>query len=76
MPDIELLEPIEGEMAKRLVVCFSPGVIETYVDSKDGILKARVNCPRNDTMSRECLRYPEFADKVRLGRLQDYFICK
>lgn len=76
MPEIELTETIEGDMAQRLATCFSPGVIETYEDPKDGKIKAKVVCPRNDTMSRECFRHVEFADKVRLNRLRDYFICK
>jgi DNA-directed RNA polymerase I and III subunit RPAC1 len=77
MPEIELLEPIVGDDARRLAECFSPGVIETYEDAHDGgRLKARVKCPRNDTVSRECLRHPEFADKIRLGRTRDHFICK
>lgn len=32
--------------------------------------------PRLDTVSREVLRYPEFRDRVKLGRVRDHFICK
>lgn len=30
LPDITLLEPVEGEAAEELSRCFSPGVIEVH----------------------------------------------
>ncbi len=30
--------------------------------------------PMRDTVSRECLRHPEFEGKVKLGRRRDHFI--
>lgn len=30
---------------------------------------------RNDTVSREVLRHPEFVDSVELSRVRDYFLC-
>lgn len=36
LPDITLLEPVEGEAAEELSQCFSPGVIE--VQEVQGVL--------------------------------------
>ncbi len=41
-----------------------------------GVKEAVVKNPRKDTVSREVLRYPELADKVRLSRVRNHFICK
>jgi DNA-directed RNA polymerase I and III subunit RPAC1 len=38
--------------------------------------KVVIKNPRLDTVSREVLRYPEFRDRVKLGRVRDHFICK
>jgi len=34
----------------------------------------KVTNPRNDTVSREALRHPEFEDLVELSRIRDFFI--
>jgi len=52
----------------QLQKCFPKGVIEIV----NG--EARVKDARNDTVSREVLRYPEFREKVELGRIRDHFI--
>ena len=39
-----------------------------------GELKAVVRDAFRDTVSRECLRHPEFEGKVKLGRRRDHFI--
>ncbi len=31
---------------------------------------------RKDSVSREVLRHPEFADSVELSRVRDYFLCR
>lgn len=69
MPKIEILSPILGEEAKKFAGCFAPGVIR--IDKQQG---AVVENARYDTMSRECLRHPEFKDKVALKRVPDHFI--
>lgn len=73
MPEITILEPITGEDAYKFQKCFVPGVI--IVDKVKGVPIARVENARKDTVSRECLRHPEFEDKVRLTRLRNHFIC-
>lgn len=30
---------------------------------------------RNESMSREVLRHPEFEGSVKLGRVRDWFLC-
>ena len=74
MPKIEILSPIIGEDAKKFASCFAPGVIRLELDSKSKTESAIVENARYDTMSRECLRHPEFKDKVSLKRIPDHFI--
>uniref|UniRef100_A0A8D0H787 DNA-directed RNA polymerases I and III subunit RPAC1 n=1 Tax=Sphenodon punctatus TaxID=8508 RepID=A0A8D0H787_SPHPU len=72
LPDITLLQPIEGEAAERLKKCFSPGVIE--LQSIRGKKVARVANARMDTFSREIFRQEDLKNFVRLARVRDHFI--
>ncbi|XP_043916952.1 DNA-directed RNA polymerases I and III subunit RPAC1 isoform X2 [Protopterus annectens] len=72
LPEITLLQPIEGELAEKLKKCFSPGVIE--VENINGRKVAKVVNPRLDTCSREIFRYEELKNLVRLARVRDHFI--
>jgi DNA-directed RNA polymerase I and III subunit RPAC1 len=88
MPTIDILAPIVGADAKKFARCFPRGVIKLdIVTSQDaaanpalagqeGEPKAVVDDAMKDTVSRECLRHPEFKDKVKLGRIRDHFIFK
>ena len=88
MPTIDILSPIVGADAKKFARCFPKGVIrvDKITDEEAasnpelaghaGENKAVVAQPMNDTISRECLRHPEFKDKVRLGRVRDHFIFR
>ncbi|KAF2442182.1 DNA-directed RNA polymeras-like proteines I and III subunit RPAC1 [Karstenula rhodostoma CBS 690.94] len=89
LPTIDILKPIVGADAKKFARCFPKGVIRldkvTSEDTsahpeecagKEGEAKAVVDNPSLDTVSRECLRHPEFADKVKLGRMRDHFIFR
>lgn len=73
LPTIHILSPIEGEDAVKFQKCFPKGVIELE-EGPDGKKQARVADVRKDTVSRECLRHPEFADKVQLGRVRDHYL--
>jgi DNA-directed RNA polymerase I and III subunit RPAC1 len=76
LPHIEFLSPIAPEYAAKFQACFPPGVIDLEHDEATGKkTKVVVKNPRLDTVSREVLRYPEFRDKVKLGRVRDHFIC-
>ncbi|XP_064600500.1 DNA-directed RNA polymerases I and III subunit RPAC1-like [Liolophura sinensis] len=72
LPDIVLTRPVEGEAARRLQGCFSPGVIE--LDEVKGKVVARVAHPRRDTCSREVFRHPDLKECVKLGRIRNHFI--
>ncbi|XP_029799194.1 DNA-directed RNA polymerases I and III subunit RPAC1 isoform X2 [Suricata suricatta] len=72
LPDITLLEPVEGEAAEELRQCFSPGVIE--VQEVQGKKVARVANPRLDTFSREVFRNEKLKKAVRLARVRDHYI--
>ncbi|RVE74277.1 hypothetical protein OJAV_G00020290 [Oryzias javanicus] len=72
LPDITLMEPVEGEKAERLKRCFSRGVID--LEDVQGKKVAKVVNSRLDTCSREVLRHEDLKDLVKLGRVRDHFI--
>lgn len=86
LPLITITKPIIGADAEKFQQCFPEGVIGlekvTKQDSNkskeykghEGEVKAVVKDTMKDTVSRECLRHPEFVDKVKLGRQRDHFI--
>ncbi|USP77012.1 uncharacterized protein yc1106_04286 [Curvularia clavata] len=88
MPTIDITKPIVGADAKKFARCFPRGVIRLdtvtatdaqqhpELEGKEGEPKAVVANAMNDTVSRECLRHPEFKDKVKLGRIRDHFIFR
>lgn len=87
MPTIDIVKPILGDDARKFARCFPKHVIgfEDFTEEdaakaggdyvkQVGEKKAVVKNAFNDTVSRECLRHPEFQDKVKLGRVRDHFI--
>ena len=72
LPEITLLEPVEGVLAEKLQKCFSPGVIE--IEKVKGKKRARVVNARKDTCSREVLRHEDLKELVKLERIRDHFI--
>ncbi|RKP00553.1 hypothetical protein CXG81DRAFT_13100 [Caulochytrium protostelioides] len=74
LPEITLLQPIVGAAeTEAFRKCFPEGVIGVAKNA-DGEPEAYVKNPRLDTMSREVLRHPQFADKVRLTRVRNHFL--
>ncbi|KAH7076422.1 DNA-directed RNA polymeras-like proteines I and III subunit RPAC1 [Paraphoma chrysanthemicola] len=88
LPTIDILKPIVGPDAKKFARCFPRGVIKLdtvtgqdvasnpELEGQEGEPKAAVDDAMKDTVSRECLRHPEFKDKVKLGRVRDHFIFR
>ncbi|KAL8670767.1 MAG: hypothetical protein Q9168_004709 [Polycauliona sp. 1 TL-2023] len=87
LPTISITKPILGNEARKFARCFPKGVIGLEEVSRDdakrkgsgyegheGEKKAVVKNTFKDTVSRECLRHPEFEGKVKLGRVRDHFI--
>ncbi|CAI4216305.1 unnamed protein product [Parascedosporium putredinis] len=87
LPTINIMQPILGEDAHKFQGCFPKGVIgiekvtrqEAAIkgsgyEKREGEDKAVVVDAMKDTVSRECLRHPEFQGKVKLGRKRDHFI--
>ncbi|XP_068088664.1 DNA-directed RNA polymerases I and III subunit RPAC1 [Hyperolius riggenbachi] len=72
LPEITLLQPVEGDLAEKLQKCFSPGVIR--VDEVNGKKVACVENSRMDTCSREIFRHEELKNLVRMARVRDHFI--
>ena len=73
MPHITIQKPIPPQLAEKFQSCFSPGVIK--IDPKTKAVSVDERNVRKDSVSREVLRHPEFADSVALGRVRDFFLC-
>lgn len=87
LPVIDIQKPIIGADAEKFSLCFPKGVIGfkkvtkaeaakkgSGYEGHEGEQKAVVLDAMKDTVSRECLRHPEFEGKVKLGRVRDHFI--
>ncbi|KAL8958360.1 MAG: hypothetical protein Q9193_004569 [Seirophora villosa] len=87
LPSITITRPILGPDARKFARCFPRGVIGledvsaeeagregSGYEGHEGEKKAVVRNTFKDTVSRECLRHPEFEGKVKLGRVRDHFI--
>ncbi|KAI4181514.1 MAG: hypothetical protein LQ346_006762 [Caloplaca aetnensis] len=87
LPTINITKPILGSDARKFARCFPKGVIGleevsaeeagkegSGYEGHEGEKKAVVKNTFKDTVSRECLRHPEFEGKVKLGRVRDHFI--
>ncbi|TBU07496.1 subunit RPAC1 of DNA-directed RNA polymerases I and III [Hamiltosporidium magnivora] len=72
MPKILLLDDFYDQEALKLQNCFSKGVIG--IEEVDGRLKAFVQNPRLESMSREVLRHKEFDNRIYLGRVFQHYI--
>ena len=73
LPHIKITKPIPLHLAEKFQKCFSPGVIN--IDPRTHEVSVDERNVRKDTVSREVLRHPEFADSVELSRVRDYFLC-
>ncbi|KAJ3887742.1 DNA-directed RNA polymerase [Lentinula edodes] len=71
-PNVVITKPIRMERAEDFRACFADGVV--VVDRKKGTVSISPTHMRNDTVSREVLRDPEFRDSVELSRIRDHFI--
>jgi len=74
MPHIKLTEPIPPHLCNKFASMFSPGVVEVVSNPETHQNEVKIVNPRNDTVSREVLRHPEFAHLVELTRIRDFFI--
>ena len=73
LPHIKITKPIPFHSAQKFQKCFSSGVIK--IDPRTHEVSVDEHNVRKDTVSREVLRHPEFADSVELSRVRDYFLC-
>lgn len=87
LPVIDIQKPIIGADALKFAKCFPKDVIGfkkitkaeaakkgSGFEGHEGEQKAVVLDAMKDTVSRECLRHPEFEGKVKLGRVRNHFI--
>lgn len=79
MPKVELLQPVYDDDADELVHVYEPGVFELVStdpasDPPGTQRKAQVCNPYATTMSRNYMRHPQLADKIRMTRISDHFI--
>ncbi|SRR6266550_5882590 len=73
LPHIIVKKPIPPEYADLFRSCFCPGVVQ--VDPVTKVVSIDKDNLRKDSVSREVLRHPEFADSVELSRVRDFFLC-
>jgi DNA-directed RNA polymerase I and III subunit RPAC1 len=66
-------KPVPPELAEKFKKCFSPGVIR--VDPRTKAVSVDSKKMRNETMSREVYRHPEFEGCAQLARVRDHFLC-
>mmetsp|Transcript_25510 Transcript_25510/g.100782 ORF Transcript_25510/g.100782 Transcript_25510/m.100782 type:complete len:177 (+) Transcript_25510:972-1502(+) len=69
LPQIELLQSIEGADAKELKEMCPSNCFDIEESGK-----AVVSRPSTCTMCRECIRHGDWGEKVRLSRVRDHFI--
>ncbi|KAF8872445.1 hypothetical protein CPB84DRAFT_691836 [Gymnopilus junonius] len=69
LPHIKITKPIPPHLSEKFQKCFSPGVIK--IDPRTKEVSVDEENVRNDTVSREVLRHPEFAGSVELSRVRD-----
>lgn len=76
LPEIRVdSEAVRGEVADQLVAKCPMGVFDIE-DLGGGRRTAVAARPRDCTMCRECIREPEWDDRVQLLRKRDHFICE
>lgn len=73
MPKITFKEPVLNEEAQELKAKCPMNVFDIE-DLGNGRSQAVVKTPRACTMCRECIRQPEWADKIQLSRKFDHFL--
>ncbi|KAF5375623.1 hypothetical protein D9757_008522 [Collybiopsis confluens] len=73
-PNIVITKMIPFERAEQFAACFSKGVVKIDERNRKCTVSIDPHHLRNDTVSREVLRHPEFAESVALSRIRDHFI--
>ena len=73
LPHIIIKNPIPPQLANKFQSCFSPGVVQVNPITKVATIDE--SNLRKDSVSREVLRHPEFANSVELSRVRDFFLC-
>ncbi|KAF7145311.1 hypothetical protein RHSIM_Rhsim04G0011300 [Rhododendron simsii] len=73
LPEVELLQELEGEMAEKLVKKCPVNVFDIE-DLGNGKKRATVARPRACTLCRECIREEGWDKYVALHRVKDHFI--
>lgn len=69
-----LVDQVRDELARELKAKCPLDVFDIE-DIGSGSVQATVARPRDCTMCRECIRDPEWSERVKLGRINDHFIC-
>jgi DNA-directed RNA polymerase I and III subunit RPAC1 len=73
LPIIEIKEDILDDDAKELVKLCPTNVYD--LEDIGNHQKAYVKNPRNCTTCRECIRPPQFKDRIDLGKIKDHYEC-
>lgn len=72
LPHITFREPVTGEAASELKALCPMDVFD--IEDVDGVPTARTARPRSCSVCRECVREPQWAERVELSRVKNHFI--
>ena len=72
LPEVTFKQKVTGDAAHELVSKCPMGVFD--VEDLGGVVTAVAARPRSCSMCRECIREPEWDDRIKLSRVRDHFI--
>jgi len=74
LPEVTLGAPLKGDSDKPSAAHVAPQVFDASVEGAPPVTVVKAARPRPCTMSRQCLREPTWADRVKCSRVKDHFI--
>lgn len=74
MPKIQVDESVVDQVAEELKAKCPMNVFD--IEELGNVKRAVAVRPRDCTMCRECIRQPDWQERVKLSRKFDHFICK
>lgn len=76
LPEVTIKQKILDESAEVLKKLCPMGVFDIEEIGSTGKLRAIVANPRDCTTCRECIKRPEFKEKIELTKVKDHYECK
>lgn len=72
LPEVTFKQKVTGDVARELVAKCPMGVFD--IEDVGGVVTAVAARPRSCSMCRECIREPQWDERVKLTRVRDHFI--